>query len=145
MLSRDFGQRQVHPDFIIRLFATTQIAKALACFFALFDFLLGLEFTTPKQVARCKSHSKMSRHRYYLSLEITQHDVPTPLVNAERYLSVGFGVGVGSTNNPGWRIGNTKVKKFSLLDKNVNPFHNLIDKGGVISPMHVQDINEVGP
>lgn len=52
-------------------------------------------------------------------------------------------VGVGRAHNPRGRVRNTQVQHLPLLHQDMQAVHNLLDRGSVVPPVEIQDINEI--
>jgi hypothetical protein len=79
-----------------------------------------------------------------ITFEISLHDVPSTLVNAELRFSVIASIDIGCGNNPGWCVRDTKIEDFALLDQDVKRVHHLLDAGRPVPPMQVKQIYVVG-
>lgn len=171
VLARDLFQRRADLLLAGRLVARAKgAAQALALLLARLDLLLGLELAPANHVPGRERHAKVARHRDDVALKVAQHDVPPPLVHAERRLAVRAGIGVGRADEPRWRVRDAQVQHFALLDQDVQTVHDFFDRRRVIlafefrfvqhnqtadspgrgfidltyQPVHVQEVDVVG-
>lgn len=85
----------------------------------------------------------MARHGDDVALEGAVQDVPPALVDAERGLSVLDGVGVCRADDPRRTVRDAEVEDLALLDENVEAVHDLLDRGHVVPPVQVEDVDPV--
>ena len=65
------------------------------------------------------------------------------MVDYEGGLAVVEGVGVGCGDDPGWGVRYPEVEDLALFDEDVKRVHDLADRGGVIPPVDVEDVDVV--
>ena len=80
--------------------------------------------STAQDIPWCKRHTVVTSHWKDITLEVSEHDVPASLVDAEGGLVRVQGVFVGSGDDPSWGVGNAEVEDFSLLDEDMQGVHN---------------------
>jgi hypothetical protein len=100
--------------------------------------------TSANGVPRRDSHAEVAGHGDDLTLHVTKDNVPAALVNAERRLACGARVGVGRRNDVCGRVADSQVQDFALLNDGVEGVHDLLNAGGPVPPVDVQDVDPVG-
>jgi hypothetical protein len=86
----------------------------------------------------------VTSHGDDLALHITQDNVPATLVDAELRLAGSTSVRVGRRHNVSGRIADAQVQDLALLDDGVERVHELLDAGGPVPPVDVQDVDPLG-
>jgi hypothetical protein len=86
----------------------------------------------------------VTTHGNDLALQITQNNVPATLVDAELRLARSTSVSVGRRDDVSGCVADSQVQDFALLDDGVERVHDLLDAGGPVPPVQVQDVDPLG-
>ena len=66
------------------------------------------------------------------------------MIDAELSLAGGAGISVGSRDDVRRSVADTQVQDLALLDNSIKRIHDLLDAGGPVPPVDVQNVNPFG-
>lgn len=112
--------------------------------FAILPRLRGLEPALTQGRPRGDGHALIATHGDDLALHVADSRVPLALVDGERTQAVGARVVVGLDDDPRRRVRHPEVEHLAGGDERVQAVHDLLDGGGKVPPVHVQQVDVVG-
>lgn len=120
-------------------------AQLLALSLACLELRRRLELARAQYVLGNQGHAVVERHGDDIALKVTAQYAPPTLVHLEGHLGMAAGIRVGLGDDPGGCVGDAQVHHLALLDEDVQRVHELLDTRRVVTVVHKQQVNVVGP
>lgn len=94
-----------------------------------------------KQAQELCIHPFTPRHRNKLPLKCPIKHIPMPLINRKRRLPMIIRILIRLRNHPRRRVRNTQMQNLPRNNQVMQAIHDLLDRGGPVPPMDVEDVN----